>query len=171
MKTLDLDEIRRKAEAATSGPWRLDEHDQSLVWMVGGLLVAQGRGCGRGNDEDIRNAAHIVEVDPPTALAMVDEIERQQRCYREGMEIFLRTDPVIRELAEVAGVRVGESVSLAAPSGLEKLKADLDRKTRLSEYADHKRTCASARYPRIAHPKGGTLPPKPCDCGFAELTA
>lgn len=67
--TLDLDHLRRVAEAATPGPWE-QERDGHIVCeaTVRGDLVAEA-------SHWTTDAAHIAAFDPPTVLALIDRLE------------------------------------------------------------------------------------------------
>ena len=84
MTELDLTKLREIAEAATPGPWQArmttfgDPNDgptHSCVRVEGAhwtdhLAVAEG--CAEAD----RNMAHIAAFDPPTVIALIDELER-----------------------------------------------------------------------------------------------
>lgn len=81
-----LAELRRIAEAATQGPWDRSEGDTD-IYIVGGCdrdvahIDLLGLANARAQDRD--NARHIAAFDPPTVLALLDEIER----LREGRSL------------------------------------------------------------------------------------
>ena len=78
-----LQELRRIAEAATPGPWWVDG------WEVrtkdGDRFIASIAPAFRGDHPDAScweldaNIRHIATFNPPTVLAMLDEIERLRR--------------------------------------------------------------------------------------------
>ena len=87
MSTPDLAWLREVAEAATAGEWMAasDNKRKDGIALVGiaSLRGQGGRGCiavlaGSGDAINDRhaNAQHIAAFDPPTALALLDEIER-----------------------------------------------------------------------------------------------
>ena len=87
MTDLDLTKLRKIAEAATPGPWEVgmttfgDPNDgptHSCVREAGSEWfdhVAASEGC----DEADLNMAHIAAFDPPTVIALIDEVERLRR--------------------------------------------------------------------------------------------
>lgn len=60
----DIDALRKVAEAATPGPWELDGSDIA----AGDYWVAYSA------DTSVTDAAHIAAFDPPTVLALLDEV-------------------------------------------------------------------------------------------------
>lgn len=83
MSTIDLSALRAVAESATPGPWiatepsEWDQDDstvqQSGVRVNGHSLTWDDHG---GEVFEPRDATHIATFDPPTILALLDEIDR-----------------------------------------------------------------------------------------------
>lgn len=81
-----LAELKAKAEAATQGPWRVDDTYETLVFLPttapnesiagvcgdGERISAQGTLC---KDRCIANAAFIAAANPQVVLALIAEIE------------------------------------------------------------------------------------------------
>jgi len=110
----DLTELREIAEAATPGPWEVgittfgDPNDgptHSCVREAGSEWfdhVAASEGC----DEADLNMAHIAAFDPPTVIALIDELERLRRWKREAKEVLNGLD----ELGKVADAPLGHPI-------------------------------------------------------------
>lgn len=91
-----LPELRKVTEAATPGPWL---SELGLIWgdyPRAGFPVADTRGHDKYHrpalpGERDANAAHIAAFDPPTAIALLDEIDRQAQeiaRLKEGLRPF-----------------------------------------------------------------------------------
>ena len=82
MTNLDLTKLREIAEAATPGPWGLWNPSSGPSHIsIGGKIAFQSveTADSFAYDEVIphwRDAYHIATFDPPTALALIDEIEQ-----------------------------------------------------------------------------------------------
>lgn len=82
-----LQELRRIAEAATPGPWTspweqkdgLDPEEYGFYGASGDKIVGLLWYDGWHLECSEENARHIATFDPPTVLAMLDEIERLRR--------------------------------------------------------------------------------------------
>jgi len=78
-----LEELRRIAEAATPGPWWVDGWEART--KDGDRFIANIAPAFQGASPDAScwevdaNIQHIAAFDPPTVLALLDEIERLQR--------------------------------------------------------------------------------------------
>src|SRR5690606_34404356 len=76
-----LAELRRIAEAATPGPWRLRNDpryddvppDRFVIASAERDHIAETTQGGSFTDEDLANARHIATFDPPTVLTLLDE--------------------------------------------------------------------------------------------------
>lgn len=78
-----LTELRELAETATPGPW-------SQAGAIGGVRVNGPRGnwvagSTLGTHQD---ASHIAAFDPPTALALLDEVERLRTVARAMVSVY-----------------------------------------------------------------------------------
>ena len=113
---IDLADLRAKAEAATPGPWRLEENT-TLVWgncnpddtTSYGMGYPVAESVGRAswsahggrpfNGEREANAAYIAALHPATALALIDMAEAimfiAKRARSDGDRTF---DDCIRDL-------------------------------------------------------------------------
>lgn len=88
MTDLDYPELRRIAEAATPGPWEVLACDSgvsyralnaSVITARSGDEVAVADWVGEYDDPHAGegcDARHIAAFDPPTALALLDDVER-----------------------------------------------------------------------------------------------
>ncbi|MCL8026329.1 ead/Ea22-like family protein [Nocardioides bruguierae] len=96
MADLDIDALREVARGATDGPWGYDAwgNESSSVYVSGilrpptGVAVAHGSSVEPTDGEpdwawverrfkqSRRDAEHIATFDPPTVLALLDELER-----------------------------------------------------------------------------------------------
>ena len=80
MTDYDLTQLREIAEAATSGPWHYigidfrGERSHSTKGAAGSVVAFAGYGPDGGMSN--LNATHIAAFDPPTAIALIDELER-----------------------------------------------------------------------------------------------
>lgn len=101
-----LAELRQIAEAATPGPWEAWQNPEYAGWWVqrrdrdAGESVPRWRVRVLGHNPKA-NAEHIASFDPPTVLAMLDEIERLRqtvgalhldRCILEDTIIVLEQE-------------------------------------------------------------------------------
>src|SRR5690606_29917376 len=88
-----LAELRRIAEAATPGPWRLrtdpryDDVDRFVIASDERAHIVETTQGGSWTDEDLANARYIVTFDPPTVLDLLDEIERLRRQAKKAAEL------------------------------------------------------------------------------------
>lgn len=72
-----LAELRRIAEAATPGPWRISDDGPADRFVIASADRGHIAETTQGDSftEDLANAHHIATFDPPTVLAMLDRIE------------------------------------------------------------------------------------------------
>src|SRR5690606_26615746 len=87
-----LAELRRIAEAATPGPWRISGDgpvDRFVIASTERDHIAETTRGGSFTNEDLANAYHIATFDPPTVLALLNEIERLRR-EREALAEALK---------------------------------------------------------------------------------
>ena len=89
-----LDEIGRLAEAATPGSWRSSRGDAVCVGRDGDW-VAQMIGSG---SMWAPNSKHIARLDPPTALALVEEIKRLCEALARANEAIAAAKELTAEL-------------------------------------------------------------------------
>lgn len=86
--TINKDELRRLAEAATPGPWHYyaGETDEEAAWStqfptVGGpdseIIGTEGFYSEKSRDE--ANAEFVAAANPTTILALLDELEAAQK--------------------------------------------------------------------------------------------
>ena len=97
MSDLDLTELREIAEAATPGPWGVYDANEGMspprpYWSVANNefhnptnldALAIDISIDYGDKDD---AAHIAAFDPPTVLALIDEVERLRAGIIEAHE-------------------------------------------------------------------------------------
>lgn len=132
----NLTKLREIAEAATPtptptpGPWQAgmttsgDPNDgptHACVRVEGAhwtdhLAVAEG--CAEAD----LNMAHIATFDPPTALELIDEIERLRKWKCEAKQVFRG----LGDLVEVADVPLGHSIIKGAIDCIEELRKEID---------------------------------------------
>lgn len=109
---LDLAALRNTAEAATTGPWIIDE----LETGEHGLFVDednpdyQALGCGLSQVAGFmegKNARHIAAFDPPTAMALIDrvndseaEASRYRGLYDEAESALTAAEATIARVRE-----------------------------------------------------------------------
>lgn len=95
MSTLDLDAIRKRAEAATPGPWT---HYRSPNGTLNEVQAAQTPppvawpafdDYHRSHDDHAANAAHIAGMDPTTTLALLAEVEQLRARCAAAVSYFL----------------------------------------------------------------------------------
>ena len=90
MTDLDLTKLREIAEAATDGPWESSvvkvepDADDALRGMG---VIRSGIGIvfmsANGPEILVSDATHIATFDPPTVLALLDEIEELRAALGE----------------------------------------------------------------------------------------
>lgn len=86
-----LAELRRIAEAATPGPWRISDDgpaDRFVIASADREHIAETTQGGSFTNEDLANAHHISTFDPPTVLALLNEIERLRRERKVLAEVL-----------------------------------------------------------------------------------
>jgi len=89
-----LAELRRIAEAATPGPWRIrtdpryDDADRFVIASADRDHIVETTQGGSWTDEDLANARYISTFDPPTVRALLDEIDRLRRWREEMAEVL-----------------------------------------------------------------------------------
>lgn len=114
-----LTELHRIAETATTGPWEADGNEVSQHWSrpepwaviasneVACMAYCYG-GSGRGVERS-EDAEHIVAFDPPTVLAMLDELgEAREEITR------LRMATTIVQSSVYTAQQIGGSVQATA---------------------------------------------------------
>ncbi len=89
--TLDLDKLEWIAKAARKGPWHVDEDPRDgMEWnrhicADGAVTICfMTHSGGDDPDTDEATAKHVATFDPPTVLAMIDEL-RTRRGDGEAM--------------------------------------------------------------------------------------
>ena len=75
MTELDLTKLREIAEAATDGPWNLHTLRTDETHDIRGSIDDEANIVIYAECEDA-DAHHIATFDPPTVLALIDELER-----------------------------------------------------------------------------------------------
>lgn len=108
---IDTKALREIATAATQGPWRV-EAGTTLIWGACsqddtttygmGYPIAEARvspsnprwAPGPSADEGEANASHIATFDPPTVVAMLDEIDRLRALIGRAGEAMKRLGSV-----------------------------------------------------------------------------
>ena len=122
----DLTTLRKIAEAATPGPWHYigidfrGERSHSTKGAAGSVVAFAGYGPDGGMSN--LNAAHIATFDPPTVLALIDEIEHLRRWKSEAKQVLDGLD----ELAKVADAPLGCSIIESAISELRRLQEQVE---------------------------------------------
>lgn len=120
MTDLNLNELRKVAEAATPGPWTLIGGGEYLTPI--GLMVAPDDGGVWPED-----ATHIATFDPPTVLALLDRVaeleakEARVESLRQAAEVVVldagdeaigpEPDPNLAELAHCVAALAGENTT------------------------------------------------------------
>lgn len=74
----DLARLRAIAEAATPGPWSRDTFGCVSASRRNRTIAMPGNGF-RASAQDDTDARFIANFDPPTVLALLDEIERLRK--------------------------------------------------------------------------------------------
>lgn len=124
----DLIRLREIANAATPGPWEYEAGGESecgepsccsdywdeRVWGGGFVLL-------ESHLLDPENAQHIAAFDPPTVLALLDEIEELRRWKAEMVQML----DGLNKLAQAAEVPPGGRITETAPKRIEELRAAL----------------------------------------------
>lgn len=104
---LDLAALRKVAEAATPGPWRVDDEGYSggswVAYLTDGLetgpIVMAGPGVG-SHHFTRHDAEHIATFDPPTVIALLDEIKRLQALQEEHEHVKAERDAAVKRAEE-----------------------------------------------------------------------
>ena len=137
MTELDLNKLREIAEAATPGPWEAgmttfgDPRDGATHACVrvadahwtDHLVVSEG--CAEAD----RNMAHIATFDPPTVLALIDELEQLHRWKREAKQVLKG----LGNLAKVADAPLGHPIIESAIDEIERLRGVVEQVRDLAE--------------------------------------
>lgn len=83
MTEIDLSKLRKIAEAATPGPWEAERFfwkravADNRYWLgIDGKGEVSGYIALIDDDSATEDAAHIATFDPPTVIALIDELER-----------------------------------------------------------------------------------------------
>lgn len=111
---MNLSQIKSDALAATQGEWSdidgggdlsnapahiVIQRKQGTPWFIcdmqGDLDVPEVGGC------PVANARHIANMDPPTTIALVEEVER----LREALKIFMSCQYVVSTEIDPRGRR------------------------------------------------------------------
>ena len=75
-----LAELRRITEGAESQePWRTDDDEGRMVFAASGFQVYYALFGSNNGDAEPGDAAHIAAFDPPTAIALLDEVDELRR--------------------------------------------------------------------------------------------
>ena len=129
MSDIDLTKLRKIAEAATPGPWEYgmttfgDPQDgpthacvrvENADWWDNLAVI-------EGSAEGDLNMAHIAVFDPPTVLALLDEVEELRRWKAEMVQML----DGLNELAQAAEVPLGGRIIETATKRIEELRASL----------------------------------------------
>ena len=130
MTNLDLTKLRGIANAATPGPWESGQttfgdprygathacvRSGEMPW-TDHLVVSEG--CAEAD----RDMAHIAAFDPPTVLALIDEIEKLRRWKREAKQVLNGLD----NLAKVADAPLGHPIIESAIDCILELRKKAD---------------------------------------------
>ena len=89
MTDLNLTKLRKIAEAATPGPWNLHTLRTDETHDIRGSIDDEANIVIYAECEDA-DAAHVATFDPPTVLALIDEVE-QLRAVAEAKVERVRT--------------------------------------------------------------------------------
>lgn len=97
MTNLDLTKLREIANSATEGDWeRVVDNDsrrpiEVSIWSeVANYYPVEGMVI--GNPNHMADAAHITAFDPPTILALIDEVERLRRIRTDLTDIAVKNN-------------------------------------------------------------------------------
>lgn len=118
---IDLDDLERKARAATTGPWSWDDKDGYIVDPGG--LVAFGEPTHEGNHRieiSDENATHIAANSPPVTLALIARIRELEGALREACDGW--RDHVLSD-------HYGNPISQLTKSDLARPRAVLEKGT------------------------------------------
>ena len=86
MTDLDLTELREIAESATDGPWNLHTLRTDETHDIRGSIDDEANIVIYAECEDA-DADHIATFDPPTVLALIDEVERLRAGIIEALSV------------------------------------------------------------------------------------
>ena len=137
MTNPDLTKLRKIAEAATPGPWEAgittfgdpsDGPTHSCVRETGSERfdrVATSEWC----EEADLDMAHIATFDPPTVLALIDELEQLHRWKREAKQVLKG----LGSLAKVADAPLGHPIIESAIDEIERLRGVIEQVRELAE--------------------------------------
>lgn len=87
MPDLNLTKLREIAVAATDGPWNLHTLRTDETHYIRGSIDDEANTVIYAECEDA-DAHHIATFDPPTALALIDEIEWLRRGIKHSADIL-----------------------------------------------------------------------------------
>ena len=121
------DELRRLAEAATPGPWKVERDDPSPdVHDATGSVIATTMHSDLSRMEDGHNAAFIAAANPAAVLALLDRLRAAEAGWqpietapREPYEI-----DVPMELGGIRRIRMGPCVMLRGEIEGEVIEAE-----------------------------------------------
>ena len=93
-----IEELRRLAEAATPGPWRMEHMSISAhIHQVDGLHGLASCVIGYGNwdepkqSEGAKNASFIAAANPATIIALLDELDASKAMVRKLYQGYVNT--------------------------------------------------------------------------------
>jgi hypothetical protein len=118
--TIDTQELRRLAEGAAPGPWRIEDDEDSAT---GAMFIASGliNYCGQyiARLSGIRDAEFIAAANPATVLTLLDTIDAQAREVEELRSMLERWLPFGRADAggDIARFIVTDTEALLAKTG------------------------------------------------------
>lgn len=107
MTALYLTKLREIAEAATPDDWE---------------RVVPFEGMAISNPNHMADADHIATFDPPTVLALIDEVERLRRWKREAKQVLKG----LGNLAKVADAPLGHPIIESAIDCILELRKKAD---------------------------------------------
>lgn len=141
--TIDLEDLRRKAEAATPGPWLLDGE---LIYVLedkgfyrgmprhGNRFSARVSSDGSkiAKEELQANAAHIAASNPITILALLDEVKQVRMKALEEAAVFFETHMAALctgpgQNGEVKMVRTDDAIDPAQAAQAAAIRALIDK--------------------------------------------
>ena len=137
----DLTELRKIAEAATQGPWGVYDANEGMspprpYWSVANNEFHNPTNLDALAIIDISvnygfkaDADHIAAFDPPTVLALIDELEQLRRWKREAKQVLKG----LGSLAKVADAPLGHPIIESAIDEIERLRGVVEHVRDLAE--------------------------------------